>query len=286
MGSCNSCRASGGLLPIAWAALCIALSGCAAISPVVGPAVPAPAAPIKVVPDGTERVVDVAATGIAGVKLSSESGKWIATTDRDGYFRLPQLRPGQVLQDVLISKPGFVSRASCNFRREIDGRYVVLYDLPTASTELHHLGRITGIVRGPDGRPLGGAPLQIDVTERYGLMWNNQPNAAQAITNEAGEFSINDAPPGNLVIRYPLDFDGCWNNRLDFQHWTKPGQKHLDLPVKGICSVARVHVQDGQTQNDVLIDLSKCVGVVEGRVVDDSGHPMKGVMVGLYLKEN
>jgi beta-lactamase regulating signal transducer with metallopeptidase domain/uncharacterized GH25 family protein len=222
----------------------------------VGPAqksrAPATAPGLAQLLDGRGRVVDVQGKPIAGAQLQSMTPKWSAITDKDGWFAWPKLDSGEV-DRVTVRANGFFERENVSIGRSTDGKVTWPKD---GEFELHRSGKLEGIVLGQDGKPVASAPLSISWTERYqGGTWAKF-NAVQAKTDAQGHFAFGEVPPGDLLL-YTLE------------------------PVQGINIARPIQLSDGQVLRDVVLDLSRCIAVARGRVIDSQGKPLANAQVAL-----
>jgi len=169
--------------------------------------------------EGADRVLDLAAeesarvTGsVAGftfdgqpwmVRLLAADDREVAATglDREGRFAFERVPPGRYRVTAVIARAGAAElTAPCVVEkgaREVD----VTLRLPT--------GRVTGLVTGPDGRPLGGAALFLLSPERDGARAQREPRrfddlvtllTGQGETAPDGTFLLEPVPPGSYVL--------------------------------------------------------------------------------------
>lgn len=217
-------------------------------------------------PDGFGRVVDVAGRPVAHAKLHSKQSNWKAESGPEGLFPLPELRPANQYVDVAyidIAARGFAGRKDVGLSRNGYGEI-----LPNKGVlELHRIGRLQGRVLGPDGKPLAGAPLSIDLCEKYPDLSATIGNARQAKSDRDGRFTIENLPPGDILLYYP-------------------GEPRAKLPVVTIGAALPIKLADGQRLTDVVLDLSKSVAAAEGRVVDSEHKPLPNADVSLCWKHD
>ena len=103
--------------------------------------------------NGIGRVVDAQGRGIAGATLKQDKSAWTATTDANGSFPLPKLKPREMVS-LTISALGFLTRCRTPFAQETSDGFAI----PNVGTfELLRPATLTGRVLGPDGKPLAGA---------------------------------------------------------------------------------------------------------------------------------
>ena len=104
-------------------------------------------------------VADAEGRGIANATIKRADSSWTATTDANGRFPLPKLRPGETAQ-LIVSAAGFLPR---NYHVSVDrrenGEYTILGGWPIV---LARQASLSGRVLGPDGKPFAGAPLSLD----------------------------------------------------------------------------------------------------------------------------
>ena len=177
------------------------------------------------------RVVDARGQGIAGATVTRKNDSWSATTDADGWFPLPELKPGESAA-LNITATGFSSKNCVNLNRGVEGDYRPAPQQMVVS--LLRCATLSGRVLGPNGKPLARAPLSVDTfnpSDGIGVCFNYM----RAITDDQGRFNINDVVPGVNVLYYP--WSGERKGEVDSGRWKaylKPGEDYVRLPVRGV----------------------------------------------------
>ncbi|MHC4404167.1 MAG: M56 family metallopeptidase [Planctomycetota bacterium] len=206
------------------------------------------------------RVVDAQGKPVVGAKvelyrrplrLSKEEEPFASTTtDNEGEYSYPAETPQRRQFYLVVSAPAFRTDewiGNSNVHRCKNG--VRLPD----TLRLDRPVTISGIVLGPDGTPLAGVPLEVDC--------HSQGFHYRLTSGEGGRFKDEGLPTGEIFIRY---------ERYDNDPATH-------LPVKARLCVIHVHAEDGETIDNVVVDLSKAIEInlncaLEGRVVDHEGN--------------
>lgn len=164
-----------------------------------------------------------------------------AWTGADGWFRVPDLVPGQPVH-VAIRRRGFGAA-------DLPG--VVPPAEPLAVT-LHPALRLSGRVVDPGGEPVAGARIVLTAEwQRGGAM--SMRSAGHAESDEEGRFLFEDVEPGTVRL-------------MAFAEGRQPAE------LGGIAAPPGKDVEG--------IELVLAPGaVVEGRVLDAAGKPVAGAMV-------
>jgi beta-lactamase regulating signal transducer with metallopeptidase domain/protocatechuate 3,4-dioxygenase beta subunit len=231
------------------------------------------AEPPKSESNGFGRVVDAQGRGVAGATLTRNKSAWTATTDGDGFFRLPKLKPRETVF-LTIAAAGFLTRHGAPFVREAPDGFVMS---DTSTFDLLRPATISGRVLGTDGKPLAGAPLSLDAGVHYARPNENgvTGNYRRVLTDRTGQFTMRDVPPGLHVVYYP-EAPGCCDESA----------RQRPAPVRGVCGAILVEVHQGQQLTGLTMDLSQSTASVEGRVFGPDGQPLAGVSVHLrYIIE-
>jgi hypothetical protein len=134
--------------------------------------------------------------------------------------------------------------------------------------ELLRPGSAEGMLLGPDGKPLAGAPITVETQSSY-----KSPRSmcrgcyrSSATTDENGYFKLENLPPGPQLILYNGRFDNCTAQKAKvFDYYT--------------CEI--VAVSEGKTATGIVLDLSKSTASLTGNVLDIKGKPIEGALVHL-----
>ncbi len=202
------------------------------------------------------RIADAQGRGIANATVKQINSSWTATTDAEGRFPLPKLKPREGTR-LTVSAAGFLPvDDGVGLVPSRDGKYIVSGGWPI---QLARPTTLSGRVLGPDGKPLAGAPLSITIWVHFPQN-NCVSNYQKTITDEQGRFTMKRIPPGSHVIYYP-------------------GESPRSIPAKGVYGALVVEPTDGQQLSDFVLDLSQSTASVEGRVFGPDGKPMVGARV-------
>ncbi len=176
------------------------------------------------------------------------------TTGDDGTFEIADMKPGAyiVKAESRTQGTGKSKTIQIDEGKIVDGLRITLE--PGA--------RISGVVYDPDRRPMPGAQVGV-VAESTGpmpAMASMMPDeftasTAAATTNDRGEFSIPDVPPGTYTVNASLP---------GFAKASQPG----------------VTLNSGQDLRGV--DLMLTLGGSASGVYTVNGQPVKGVMIQLF----
>ena len=217
----------------------------------------------KQAPGGSNRVVDLQGRPIAGARIElrtsyrPDHGKAIAETvsDQLGQFTYPDGTPEEDTFYVHVHADSFRPRAwmgNQQVYRLKDGvrqpDTLVLYRPVTV------LGRIIG----PNGQPMANADIAVDYFIEGGPA---NINGTRVKSDAAGRFRAEGLPPANIFVRYESPYD----------------ETHPRMPIGRQPAKLFIHhfkAKDGQTAEDIVLDLRKARCVVQGVIVDENG---KGV---------
>ena len=228
------------------------------------------ASPTATVATGTDdddkmrnRIVDVNGKGIPNATIAITEYSYKATyetfgtttSDANGYFDYPAETPEKRNFFVRVSAKGYFAQrwiGNHSVHKKREGRLV---------PDILKLGRsvaISGRVIGPGRKALGGIPLSIDYkTERVASI-----NARQIVTDENGEFNVQDLPPGKIFVRY---------------EWREKRKDPMPRPIT--FGIAYVNAGDGESVKGMNLDFSKPLATIRGKVLDRDGKPMKNAEV-------
>lgn len=217
------------------------------------------------------RILDSNGAGIAQATIVPRVQEgivpgWKVTTDRQGHYTFPPLKPGVRYELVTISAPGFLSREILHMR-----------DRPSPDVTLQRAASIAGRVLGLDGKPLAGAPLALGL---YSKFVGDFGNYRHAVSNAAGDFMIEKVPPGVAVVYYPGAAPPPYEREAGRDAKPlPPGRKWPAPPITDVFGSAVVELKDGERATNVVIDLSQSTCDVEGRVTGPDGKPLPGATV-------
>jgi hypothetical protein len=210
------------------------------------------------------RVVDLArGRPIAGATIGLYRDRFdrskpigVVTTNELGVFEYPPETPEKENFFVEISAPGYLTDEWLGnwtvYRRHKGIRR-------SDTFLLHRPVTLAGLVLGPDGNPLADVPLSFDYFNAKVASIN-----ARKFTSDAdGRFRLEDLPPGELFVRL----------RRGDSPAKDEGQGGANF------AIAHVHAADGETHDDLVVDLSKSTCVIEGRLVDPAGQGIVGTWV-------
>ena len=166
----------------------------------------------------------------------------------DGSYVVPILLPGNYL--ILASDP--VPQGGTGLFG-IAGATVVATQSTTADIAIQPTGTISGTVLTGGGLPAAGVSVQINGTERIGIL--NESFFRSTTTNASGQFTFNDVPVGNFTVT-------------------------AIEPNTGTASTAQVGVVQNQTSqvNLTLVGL----GTVQVQVNFASGVPAPNAQVDIF----
>jgi hypothetical protein len=183
--------------------------------------------------------------------------------DRKGYFHGPELPAEDVY--LRISAPGFVSRSEQWIWR---GKRRMFHVPSGRYFELFRPSRIRGVVLGTDGLPVTNATVYAASNPRYSNI-RLLEQSAMVRTDRNGVFEFDNLPKGHHMIVSPaatLSRDAEDNRRENADR----------------CAVAWVHLEEGVTVDNVILDLGRSTAEVSGVVLDSSGKPKAGAELHVY----
>jgi hypothetical protein len=246
------------------------------------------------------RVVDTDGKGVSNAILleNKHSGSeddnpaWTTTTDSKGRFSLPDLYSNQSDPfshsriNFAISASGFMTSPNHSIHVNPNGKY-----MPDNLTFLLvRVGRLSGKVLGPDGKPLARAPLTLNAhwnisiySKGGGSNGNSGNRLLTEITDKEGKFTFDNLPPGVHLLLYP--WSGPSAVDVKSGRWKEYQDPKLNWP--RIPIIERMHgseiveMEEGQNVDDLILDLSKSTCIVEGCVVGPDGKPLTGGSVSI-----
>jgi hypothetical protein len=183
----------------------------------------------------------------------------IGSTEDDGTYEMILDEPGKYQVTVqLVTTAG--RQSSVEFRRSIPlaEEHRLDFEMP--------LGRVSGRVRGPDGAPVAGARVTLNMEGglTFGTLFGGHYN--ETVTNEAGEYDIPYLRPG----RFAVAAGGAW----------------LGGVLGGDASLGRmvtaVKLDEGQWIRDLDFRLEE-PGSIVGSVHDSTGALISGAF--LFLRD-
>lgn len=183
------------------------------------------------------------------------AGMKLATTDAGGHYEFVLDRPGDY---VLGVGDGFGQGTGTQF-------YVAVPEVAELEQDLAlPLGRIEGVVLGPDG-PAGGVPLRLVSSEgTLGLEELSESNRTS--TAGDGTFAFEHLQPGDYALHVGSDFgDGAFAG--------SPGDARFGQIVVDGLRVERDRALDG-----LVVRLARS-GTLAGLVRDAAGAPAAGVTI-------
>ena len=116
-----------------------------------------------------------------------------------------------------------------------------------------------------------------------------QNSGAVTFSDDNGHFVFDDAPSGDILLYYPWT-DGCLStgevSRRNWGRWTeqRDGALRPVTPVKGVFAATQFRLGLSENRGGVVLDLSRSVGSVQGRVIDHQGRPVPRCLVLLYYR--
>jgi len=199
------------------------------------------------------RVVDPDDRPVAGARIRAvpQGSGWgnrrnqpfEGTTDAAGHFAFGDLRRGERVS-LLAEKPGYA-------KGQLEG-----VEVPTeepVEIVLEPAARVSGTVKDPEGRPVEGARVAVDVSGGRG--WGLSRSSDPTRTDAEGRFTLADVPPGDVTLQ------------ADAEGYLRDGLLHL-------------RVEPGARVEDVEITLTPGATVL-GRVVGPDGEPLPEARVSL-----
>ena len=205
------------------------------------------------------RVVDAQGRPVVGAKVEivsyrrgSDEAYGTVVTGKNGEFVYPKETPPTKLFRVNIYADGFKADSWIGNRvayRQING--VRQPD----TLDLHRPATISGMVIGKNGRPLANAAVAVDYFQDGGSACIN---CIRLKTDQNGNFKAEDVWPGNIFVRY------------------ETGETKEIGVQPGMLVVSHFKAADGETVDDVVLDVRQARCELVGRITDETGKGVKG----------
>ncbi|MHC4479215.1 MAG: M56 family metallopeptidase, partial [Planctomycetota bacterium] len=241
--------------------------------------------PVKLTVAG--RVVDSSGNAIEGAVLDFTKLEYIVnerdhrtqqkanagrcTTDGNGHFNFipPQ---DKEFYDLDVSASGFAERKGLRVQQLPNGRYRINRE---NVIEMQRPGSISGRVIGSDGTPLANAKLNFLQNNHY----SRRATRMELKTDYDGVFAVKDIAAGSHFLAYR-------QTRTVARHREHQGkrQRYFRDEYVGPCAAVVVDVEQGQTVNDVDLDLSQSTCSLEVEVKDGAGNPVPYSNIELLAK--
>jgi beta-lactamase regulating signal transducer with metallopeptidase domain len=230
------------------------------------------------------RVVDSGNRGVPGAVLTfrTQSGDLLGRvlSDAEGRFLWPAVDHREAFAFVAqVRASGYWPRKEVDVVRRVDGTFM--------DTEicLHRSARLSGILFGPDGKPLAHAPLSMHTYQRYPHTAAMTSNHLRSFSDINGKWTFEAIPPGQILVFYPWMGPTMGEvNAGIWDRWKKPGETYPSAPIKGVCAFLSLTVEDGAVIDELRIDLSRSVCALEGDVTDRQGKPVRGARVSALME--
>ncbi len=202
------------------------------------------------VSEGLVSFVGEGAKGLAAFKMGS--------LDDEGLYEVRLDAPGRYLVQVQITGgSGPFHQHNVEFNETIPEEKEHRLDLTLP------LGGISGLVRGPDRDPLGGArvTLSVDGGIETGTFMGGQ--YSETTTDDAGRYSFEYLRPGSYTVAAGgVLFGGAFGGGGNGGRVVRSG----------------VHVAEGEEESGVDFELDE-PGDIAGTVVDQAGMPVSGAAI-------
>ncbi|MFP3951391.1 MAG: collagen binding domain-containing protein [Candidatus Bathyarchaeia archaeon] len=208
----------------------------------------------------------------AEVKVVGENGYAMTESASDGMFTIDS-GLGTGTYTVYIGEKGFISAKL----EDVDIEAYEETDL--GDITLEPSGVLRGTVTGPEGEPVGGVAVLLESST--GTIID------RVIAGSGGGFQFDtDLETGSYTIRaIPFTFEGFEVREIDV------GFTSISIPVLGDRSVYQqgydsgvkdgVDVTQGEVTDDIVVELGVS-GVISGKVTDEQGTPLSGVVVSAF----
>ncbi len=233
-------------------------------------------------------VVDGEGRPIPDVLLRQQDSSWQATTDANGRFPLPALTNNQQIS-LTLQAHGFAKRDNVSLFRDSAG-----WSVQPVRYMLRRTARLSGRVLAPSGKPLAYAPLSLMTCygpyrdgDRTGGFRSSSAsgttaNALRAITDDQGNWHVEDVPSGCHILYYP--WEGPTQDEVEQERWRALKLAGREVPLKDICGALVVETRDGQQVDGVVLDLARSTCRITGRVLDQHGQPVVGAKLDLFRR--
>ena len=233
-------------------------------------------------------VMDGEGQPIPDVLLREMDGKWQMTTDADGRFPLPALTNNQQISFSMQAQ-GFAKRDNVSLFRDSAG-----WSVQPVRYMLRRTARISGRVLAPGGKPLAYAPLSLmtcygpyrDGDRTGGFRSSGSSgttaNALRAVTDDQGNWHMEDVPAGCHILLYP--WEGPTQDEVEQGRWRALKPAGQEVPLKDICGALVVETRDGQPVDGLILDLSRSTCRIAGRVLDQHAQPVAGAALDLFRR--
>jgi Carboxypeptidase regulatory-like domain len=206
-------------------------------------------------------------------KATTGTGGFRVAFSTNGTYRLAGLAPGRYLVDFGCGiSPRYADQW---FPNAPDAASAQAISVPAGQTTgisavLRPAGSITGVVRGPSGRPLPGVCVAaINTTDRASSVTVVIGGGSGQTTNSRGIYRISGLATG----RYDVQFTPCLFNSRFASQWYRGQASQL--------SATPVRVRSGATTAGINATM-RIGATVTGRVVISSGKPLKFGCVSAY----
>ena len=107
-------------------------------------------------------------------------------------------------------------------------------------------------------------------------------NAMRTISDDQGNWRIDDVPAGTHILYYP--WEGPTQDEVEQGRWRALKPAGQEVPLKDICGALVVNVRDGQNVGGLVLDLARSTCRITGRVLDQHGQPVVGAAVIFFRR--
>lgn len=194
----------------------------------------------------------------ARVALRDGAAVYESRSRADGLYEISGIKPGRY--QLSVTKQNFVPNDEFNngVKENPGGIEIPARSCKIRDLEMWANGRITGVIRNMNGRPLAGVSVQAFV---YDVKNERQPRAFRTEKTDAnGRYAVGRLPAGKYLIGVngsSQEDDGPWPPTLAHAA-ASPGQAvDLALPPPRNEANVRVHVKwpDGRPLADAYVEL-------------------------------
>jgi|GEM_PF-738685 len=206
------------------------------------------------------------------IKVEGAAGKFEASTDTEGHFRMDGLKPGRYRVQLLL--PANYGMQFSFDRNETAVEVTRGCSGVEINFNIRIDGRISGRLYDAQGKPLG-KDVQVSL-----LIYEPAGNPAALIsrneyTDAQGRYEFDGLPPGRYVLGINLD---------DAPTKNTPYQKMYYPSANTLAQAAVISVGEGQKINDYDLHLSKPLAerTITGTVLLQNGQPAVGARVEIY----